>query len=232
MSLPGSPGRWLCCLGACLASAWALPLLAAEPAASAAPPAAISAFPVKGSRVILMVSASFPEKGLTAAEREKLTADLRKVLEEKVVKAGLAVVDPLKNEAARKAAEEWAVMQEATPEKLAEAVRPFAIDGVLRVTIRLAVPISVSVPGEPGKTMWVVPRQSAIESIDVRGKGTKENWGIAAPPGQSRILVGKGETVEKACQNAVGQIVDQFAVSLRTKVSVPAVPVPADKKNQ
>jgi hypothetical protein len=210
-------------VGFCLALGLLLPALA-EPPAPVAPASKVSAFPAKGNRVILMVSAAFPEKGLTVAAREKLTADLRKVLEDAVDQAGLTVVDPQKNDAARKSAEEWAVLQEAAPEKIAEAVKPFAVDGVLRMTARISAPIEVPLPTIGENKNFLARWRLAVESIDARGKGIKETWIVPQYPGPGpRSIPGDtGETAEKACQVAVRRIASRFADALKEKLAVPA----------
>ena len=217
-----------CLSGLAAALLCGLPMAQAEPPAVSAP---VAAFPAKGARVILLVSAALPETSLTAEEREKLQADLRKSLEEAVKGEALVAVDPKANEAARKAAEEWAVIQDAPPEKIAEAVRPYAIDGILRVTARISAPIRVQASGEGGKVTWVAPWRLAVESIDTRGKGAKDGWIFPVVSGDPRSAVGKGETVVMACKSATEGMVERFAVALKEKVSGSVVPVPADKKN-
>ena len=142
-----------------------------------------------------------------------------------VKEAGLTVVDPKANEAARKAAEQRAVMQDAAPEKVAEALRPFAVDAILRVNVTVSPPVLV-----PSANVWVVKWQMTVDRIDGRNKTkAKESWRLPVDPADARASTGKGETAEKACRAVIEQITSRFSRSLREKVLGPAGAA-ADKK--
>ncbi len=198
----------MACLAGCAWSAEPVPAISA------------SAFLVRDAKVTVQVEVEVLEASLTTAEREALATSLRTALAMAVKDAGLTVVDAKQNAADRKAAEARAVLKEAAPEKVAEAVRPYLLDGMLRLNVTISAPFWI-----PDDKSWRAKWRMTANMVDVRNPAkAKKSWVLPADARDALSCIGKGETAEKACRAAAERIASRFAQSLKEKLAVSTVP--------